>query len=143
MKKLVLALTLALVVPLGGCAETLAKFRAAETTVSNAVGVVGGLKVKSKSAYVAINVFNAAERSATAYLKLPPCDGTTKVCRAAGAAEAIDPPFSAGIQARNDLRSYMKANKGTLADAGLYNTLVSATDSLQKIMDIYGAGGAK
>jgi hypothetical protein len=141
MKRIIIVLTLAF--SLGGCAGTLAKFRAAETTVSNAVGVVGGLKVNSKSAYVAINVFNAAERSATAYLRLPPCDGQTKVCRAAGAAEAIDPPFRAGIQARNDLRSYMRANKGTLADAGLYNTLVSATDTLQKVMDIYGAGGAK
>lgn len=133
MKRVLLALTIAL--SLGGCA-TFQK-------VENAVGVVGGLKVNSKSAYVAINVFNAAERSATAYLRLPPCNGSTQVCRANGAAEAIDPPFRAGIQARNDLRAYMKANKGTLADAGLYNTLVSATDTLQKVMDIYGAGGAK
>jgi hypothetical protein len=101
------------------------------------------VKVNSKSAYIAINVFNAAERSATAYLRLPPCDGVIKVCRAAGAAEAIDQPFRAGIQARNDLRAYMRANKGTLADAGLYETLVAATDSLQRIMDIYGAGGAQ
>lgn len=133
MKKL--ALTIALALSLSGCA-TFQK-------VENAVGVIAQTKINSKSAYIAINVFNAAERSATAYLRLPPCDGVIKVCRAAGAAEAIDPPFRAGIQARNDLRSYMRANKGTLADAGLYNTLVSATDSLQRIMDIYGAGGAK
>jgi hypothetical protein len=133
MKKLALALVLA--VSLGGCA-TFQK-------VQNAVEVVGGLKVNSKSAYVAINVFNAAERSATAYLRLPPCNGTVPICRAYGAAQAIEQPFRAGIQARNDLRSYMKANKGTVADAGLYNTLVAATTSLQNVMNIYGVGGAK
>jgi hypothetical protein len=133
MKKLVLALTLAL--SLGGCA-TFQK-------VENAVATVGGLKINNKTVYVAINTFNAAERSATNYLKLPLCNGTVTLCRANGAAEAIDQPFRAGIQARNDLRSYMRANKGTLADAGLYNTLVSATTSLQNIMNIYGAGGAK
>jgi hypothetical protein len=136
MKKLALIAVLGLGLTASGCA-TFQK-------VENAVGVVGGeLKVNSKSAYIAINVFNAAERSATAYLRLPPCDGVIKVCRAAGAAEAIDQPFRAGIQARNDLRAYMRANKGTLADAGLYETLVAATDSLQRIMDIYGAGGAQ
>jgi uncharacterized protein YceK len=133
MRKLVLSLAL-VAITLSGCA-TFQK-------VENAVGVIAQTKINSKSAYVAINVFNAAERSATAYLSLPPCDGVTKVCRAAGAAEAIDQPFHAGIQARNDLRSYMRANKGTLADAGLYNTLVAATTSLQNVMNIYGAGGA-
>jgi hypothetical protein len=128
-----------LTVGLAGCAT----FQKAETTLSNAVGVIASTKVNSKTVYVAINVFNAAERSVTAYLRLPPCDGVLKVCRTIGAAEAIDQPFRAGIQARNDLRSYMRANKGTLADAGLYDTLVSATKSLQNIMNIYGVGGAK
>src|SRR5262249_7208940 len=97
-------------------------------------------KVKSKTAYVAINVFNAAERSATNYLRLPPCTGVGNLCRVAGAAEALEPPFRAGIQARNDLRAFMRANPGTLADAGLYNSLVAATESLQKIMSIYNIG---
>jgi len=52
----------------------------------------------------------------------------------------LSPPFNAGISARNDLRAWMKANPGSLADAGLYNTLVAATESLQKVMDIYNIG---
>ena len=121
---------------LTGCAE----IQKAETTISNAIGVIGSTKVNSKSAYIAINVFNAAERSATAYLKLPRCDGVLKVCRMNAAAAALGPSFNAGIQARNDLRAYMRANKGTLADAGLYNTLIAATTSLQNVMNIYGIG---
>ena len=132
MKRIVIAL--ALVLSLGGCA-TFQK-------IDNAIGVIGQTKINSKSAYVAINVFNAAERSATAYLRLPPCEGVMKVCRAIGAAQAIDQPFRSGMQARNDLRAYMRANKGTLADAGLYNTLIAATNSLQNVMSIYGVGGA-
>lgn len=108
--------------------------------IGQAIEVAGDVKVKSKTAYIAINVFNAAERSATNYLKLPPCTGVGNLCRVKGAAEAIDASFNAGIKARNDLRAFMKANPGTLADAGLYNTLVAATESLQNIMNIYGIG---
>lgn len=134
MKRIII---LALALSLGACTADLQKF---ETTVSNAVGVIGSAKVKSKSVYIAINVFNAAERSVTAYLKLPPCTGAGTLCRVSGAAEALDSPFNAGIRARNDLRAFMKANPGTLADAGLYNTLVAATTSLQNVMTIYGIG---
>lgn len=110
------------------------------TSISNTVGVIAQTRVKSKSAYIAINVFNASERTATNYLNLPLCTGAGNLCRVNGAAEAIDLPFHAGIQARNDLRAFMKANKGTLADAGLYNTLVSATTALNNVMAIYGIG---
>ncbi len=128
---------------LGGCAGELAKI---QTTVSNAIGTVGGVRVKSKTAYVAINVFNAAEKSVTAYLNLPACNGAIAVCRIYGAADALDKPFSAAIAARNDLLAWLKANPGSLADAGLYKALVSATSSLQKIMAIYNietTGGSK
>ena len=130
MKRLIIALTLSLA--LAGCAET--------QKLENAIGVIASTKVNSKSAYIAINVFNAAERSVTAYLKLPPCTGAGNLCRISGAAEALDQPFNAGIKARNDLRSFMKANPGTLADAGLYNTLVAVTTSLQNVMSVYGIG---
>jgi hypothetical protein len=130
MKRIVVALALSLA--LAGCAET--------QKIENAIGVLGSTKVNSKSAYIAINVFNAAERSVTNYLRLQPCTGAGTLCRVSGAAEAIDLPFNAGIKARNDLRSFMKANPGTLADAGLYNTLVAATTSLQNVMAIYGIG---
>lgn len=122
---------------LGGCAE----WNKLETTVVNAVGVLGSTKVNSKSAYVAINVFNAAERTVTSYLSLPPCIGAGTLCRVNGAAAALEGPFTAGIVARDNLRVFMKANPGTLADAGLYNTLTAATAGLQRVMDAYGVGG--
>lgn len=138
MRKFLVSAAAALVaLSLGGCSDTLTKI---ETTVSNAVGVIGGAKINSKSAYVAINVFDAAERSVTAYLKLPACNGSIPLCRVHGAAQALDQPFNAGITARDSLRSFMKANPGTLADAGLYSTLTAATNSLEKVMAIYGIG---
>lgn len=133
MRKIILAIMLSFsLVALPACSTV--------QTIDNAIGVVAQTKVKSKTAYVAINVFNAAERSVTNYLKLPLCTGVGNLCRVMGAAEALDAPFNSGIKARNDLRAFMKANPGTLADAGLYNTLVSATSSLQSIMAIYGIG---
>jgi hypothetical protein len=138
MRRLIAVLAIA-ALPLGGCAE----FQKFETTVSNAVGYVASTKVNSKDAYIAINVFNAAERAVTAYLQLPPCGTGHALCRKDGAAAALDQPFTAGIIARNNLRAFMKANPGTLADAGLYNTLTSATKTLQSIMDVYGIGSTK
>lgn len=128
---------LLLALSLAGCAS----WQKFETEVSNVVTVVGGTRVNSKSAYVAISVFNAAERSVAAYLRLPLCNGSVPLCRVPGAANALSQPFNAGISARNDLRAFMKANPGTLADAGLYDTLVSATSALQKVMNVYSVGG--
>lgn len=130
MKRLVIILALVV----GGCAQV----QQAETTLSNAVGVIGGTKINSKTAYVAINAEIAAEKLATTYLNLPQCNGTITLCRQIGAANAIAQPFNAAIQARLDLREFMRTNKGTLADAGLYTTLVSATAALKNIMAIYG-----
>lgn len=134
-----LAAVALLALSLAGCAT----WQKVETVVSNAVGTLANVKVDSDKAYIAINVFNAAERSASAYLRLPPCGTGPKLCRVAGAADALEKPFLAGIQARNDLRTFMRANPGTLADAGLYNTLTAATEGLQNVMNIYGLGSAK
>lgn len=139
MRKIIAALVLGATLVLGGCTTAGNIF----TTVENAYGTVAGTKVNSKTAFVAISAFNGAESLVTAYLNLPQCGaiGVSKLCRANGAAEALDQPFNAGIIARNNLRAYMRANKGTLADAGLYNTLVTATASLKQIMAVYGIGG--
>lgn len=143
MKKLAVALVSVVALVLAGCAQTMQEFQKFETTVSNAVGVVASTKINSRTAYIAINTFNAAERSVTNYLNLPPCTGAGTLCRVSGAAEALDQPFNSGIVARNNMRAFMIANKGSLADAGLYNTLKAATASLQSIMAIYGIGGSK
>jgi hypothetical protein len=134
MRKLLLAVALAFAIPLGGCAD----LQKAGTTISNVVGVIGATKIDSKTAYVAISAMNAAEKSVTSYLRLPLCNGTTPVCRFNGAAAALDAPFNAAIDARNDLRAWMKAHPGSLADAGLYNALKAATSTLQKVMDDFG-----
>src|SRR6267142_1534954 len=139
MKKLLVICALAL--SLGGCAGELEKMK---TTFTNVIGIISNVKINSKAAYIAINVFNGAERTVTAYLSLPQCGKVP--CRIVGSATMLSQPFNAGIGARNDLRAWMKANPGSLADAGLYNALVAATNSLQKIMAIYNigtTGGAK
>lgn len=122
-------------VALGGCADQVREFK---TFATNVVDVVGGVKIKSTTAYVAINTFNVAEAAATNFLRLPPCPRQAPVCRPLGAAAALEGPFNAGIAARNELRAWMKANPGTLADAGLYDSLVQATTSLKKVMAAYG-----
>jgi hypothetical protein len=111
------------------------------TALENAAGTVAGVKVKGKTAYIAISAFNASEKLVTAYLVLPLCNGTVTLCRKLGAAEALDQPFNAGIVARNQLRAYMRANPGTLADAGLYNNLIAASSGLKQVMAVYGIGG--
>jgi hypothetical protein len=135
MKKLITIAVLGAALTFGGCQQ----FKDFESTVSNAVEVVAGAKVNSQTAYIAINVFNGLESGATEYLKLPACGTGPAICRTRGAAAKIGPPFNAGISARNNLRAWMKANPGaTVADAGLYNTLVSATNALKDVMAAYG-----
>lgn len=108
------------------------------TQLKNVVGQIENTKINGKSAYVAIQAFNAVERTTTNYLNLPGCNGAIALCRQSGAAAALEKPFNAGISARNSLRAFMKANPGTLADAGLYNTLTSATSALQGVLNAYG-----
>jgi hypothetical protein len=135
MRKILAISLLALALPLGGCSDQLLKMK---TTFTNVVSAIGSVKVKSKDAYIAINVFNAAEKSVTSYLNLPQCGKMP--CRIIGSASALSPSFNAGIGARNDLRAWMDANPGTIADAGLYNTLKAATTALQKVMTTYNIG---
>jgi len=134
-----IAVTLLAILAVGPLAGGCATFDKFETSVKNFVGAVANTKVNSRDVYIAINVFNGAERSVTNVLRLQPCvTGGSSLCRPLGFAAAVEAPFNSGITARNDLRAFMKANPGTLGDAGLYNTLTSATATLQKIMDQYG-----
>ena len=130
----VVAALLVVAGPLGGCAK---EWQETKDFVSNAADVVGGVKIKSKTAYVAINVFNAVEASVTVALRQPLCPKQQPLCRPLGFAAAVEQPFETGIAARNAMREWMKANPGTVADAGLYNSLVAATAAMKKVMAAY------
>lgn len=122
MKKVFLALSFA--VALSGCAQLKADYDA-----------ITGATVSPTAVIVAGNSFDAAEATATNYLRLPKCG--TFPCRSAQATKAIIPAIRSGRLARNNLEAFLVANPGALGPAGLYSALRTATDTLQQIFAQY------
>lgn len=128
MKKFLLAA--ALVVGLAGC-----------TNLQNAYNTLTGASVSPTAVYVAANAFDAVEATATNYLRLPRCHtGGPVVCRSPAATAQIIPAVRAGRVARTNLENFMAQNPSQLGPSGLYNALISATNTLQAIIAQYHIG---
>ena len=119
-----------LAVSLSGCA-----------TFQNAYNAATGSSVPGNLVIVAVNSFDAVEATATNYLRLPKCiAGGTPFCRSVTATAKLVPAIRAGRVARNNLEAFMQANPGALGPAGLYNALISATTTLQGVVNTYNVG---
>lgn len=127
MRKLLLAATLAL--SLGSCAE-----------FDNTWGIVTGSTVSPTAVYVARNSFDALEATATNYISFckshPPTPGCSKTVIA-----KLIPAVRSGRVARNNLTAFQKAHPGQLGPTGLYDALISATNTLQAISVQYNIAG--
>lgn len=137
MLKRILSLAL-LSFALAGCAQ----WQAIEQKVSNVVSAVSGATVNSQAVLVASNIFDGLEVTATNYLRLAACNGTTPVCRDATATKAIIPAVRSGRVARNNLQAFMKDHPGQLGPAGLYDALQASIATLQAAYAKYQIGGA-
>lgn len=123
----VLILTLA--IALSGCAAQLQKLETAYQVVTSA-------SVSPTMVYIAANVFDGLEASATNYLKLPKCGSFP--CRSPDATVKIIPAIRAGRVARNNLEAFLIAHPGQLGSQGDYDALIAATNTLQSIYSQYG-----
>lgn len=124
MRKLILALVLS--VNLGGCA------------LFQGFHAVSDIQVSEQAVYVAANAFNVVQITATNYLRLKKCDGSTFVCRSPTATAMIIPAIRSGRAARDELETFTRQNPGRLGSAGTYNALVAATNSIKAIFVQYG-----
>lgn len=126
MKKLILACAFALA--LSGCAN-----------LSTAWNTLTSTQVTYQTVAVAANTFDALEATATAYLKLPKCNGLIKICRDPSATKKIISAVRAGRVARNNLEQFFADHPGQLGPQGLYDALQAAITTLQGVISQYNA----
>lgn len=125
MKKLLAVALLA--ASLGGCAQ-----------VTNAWNTLTGSRVSPQAVYVAENVFDGFERSATNYLRLCHANPTNPVCSKTAEVEIVKAVRS-GIVARKNLRAYMVAHPDAIGAQGVYDAFTAASDTLKAALQTYGA----
>lgn len=131
MKKIFLAITLA--ASLAGCAQ----LQSFETGVKNAYSVITASAVTPQQAYIAINVFDGVEATATLYNKWPLCNGHVSPCRNPTVRQQIKKIVLAGRVARNDVKAYLRANPGKNLNITSFDDLKAATTALQDIITTY------
>ena len=127
MKKLLLIIAVSL--SLSGCAN-----------FQNAWGIVTGATVSPTAVYIARNSFDALEATATNYISYCKVHPTTPGCSKTAIAKLI-PAVRAGRVARTNLTQFQAAHPDQLGTSGLYDALVSATNTLQAIATQYNISG--
>jgi opacity protein-like surface antigen len=124
MRKVLLAAALAL--SLAGCAN-----------LQNAWDTVTGARVSPQGVYVAMNVFDGFERTATNYFVL--CHQHPQNVTCSKTAEVqIAAAVRSGRVARNNLRAYMVAHPDAIGAQGVYDAFTAATDTLKAALQNYG-----
>jgi hypothetical protein len=126
MKKIILAFALAL--SLGAC-STLQSLSSLTT-----------VQVSPQAVYLAENSFDAIEVTATGYLRICHAKMSTPGCSSTAIAQII-PAVRSGRVARSNINAFMKAHPDALGAAGLYDALVTATNTLQSVSTTYNIAG--
>jgi hypothetical protein len=137
MRKLFAIAALACAVALGGCSTQFGQ------KLEGAYSAITGATVTAQSVIVASNIFDGLERTATNYLTLKKCNGSTPVCRDPGATKIIVPAVRSGRVARNNLQQFFKDHPGQLGPSGLYDALQSSISTLQQVFTQYSIGAGQ
>ena len=129
-------------VPLGACqtggTDFFSKLGATISNVNTAYTAATTSTLPINQLVLARNAFNAAEVTATNFLRVKTCDGTNgPICRPAAATEKIASALLSGRAARNNLRAFMQQHPGQLGPKGLYDALTSATATIKAIRAQY------
>ena len=132
MRKIGLAVALVLLsTTLGSCAQLNFAKQAWDTVKSAAVSKNGVI--------IAVQTFNAAERTATVYLNQKKCPRGIQrpTCRSPAITEQIATAITEGQRARDGLLDFAEGHPGALGDQGLYDALRVSIKTLRGIFDAY------
>ena len=124
MRKIIVVAALAL--SLGGCAN-----------LQNAWNTLTGARVSPQAVYVAENVFDGLERTATNYLVLCHGNPSNVVC-SKSAEVAIANGVRSGRVARKNLSAFMVAHPDALGAQGLFDAFSATSDTLKSALQTYG-----
>lgn len=123
-----------------GCASIQDYYNAVSSAISSAASSEATPKVVA----VAISSFDAIKITATNYTRLPRCTGVNgPICRDPALRVKIKQAVAAGTVARNNLKAFLRQNPKSLADAGLYNSLLAAKQTLTDATAAYRAAGGQ
>lgn len=135
MRKIQLAAAAVLIAfTMGGCAQldmVRQTWDAAKSSVVSKNGVV-----------LAVNLFHAAERTATVYVSQKHCPvGIQKpTCMSPPIRETIAPILAEGQRTRDALIKFAQDHPGEIGDQGLYDALKATTAALRGIFKAYNLG---
>ena len=132
MRKIGLAVALVLLsTTLGACAQIGAAKEAWDSLKTQTVSKTGVV--------VAVQVFNAAERTATIYLNQKKCPRGVQrpICRSPVITEKIATAITTGQSARDGLLDFAEGHPGAIGDQGLYDALRGSIKTMKGIFDAY------
>lgn len=100
--------------------------------------------VNKKAIIVAVQTFNAAEASATVYIRQKHCPPGIQrpTCMSPPIREQLVVAITAGRGPRDALVDFVEAHPNEIGDQGLYDALRSATAQLKNVLSAYKIGGA-
>lgn len=102
------------------------------------ISALTGASLTTAQVYVTANAFDAAEVTATNYLKLPVCaSGGPTVCRNPAATGGLVSAVRAGYQARQSLVAACAASTTAPACVSAYTTVSTAVNGLQSLFSQY------
>ena len=129
-----IALAIAASLTFAGCAQ----LNNLKVDAENIISAVSSTTVTPNDAYIAINVYDGVEATATNYNRWPRCTGSNgPACRDATVRAQIKKVVIAGRTARNDLKAYLRANPGANITIQSFDDLKAATSELQNIINVY------
>lgn len=132
------AAAVAMLTIVAGCAvpDFLGRIETGYQTVSDS-------SVPPKTVASGIAAFDGLKVSATNYLRLRRCNGANApICRDPALTGQIDAAIQTGTVARNGLKAFLRQHPDSLGPQGLYDSLVSATDTIDKATAAYRAAKA-
>jgi hypothetical protein len=107
--------------------------------VTTAYDVLTTAKVSRSAVVIARSTFDALEVTATNYLRLKRCDGSSAICRDPSISRTVIAAVRSGRVARDGLTVYFRSHPGELGPSGLYDALVAANNTLQASLATYQA----
>lgn len=132
MRKFGLAVALVLLsTTLGSCASL--------NTIKQTWDAAKNVVVNKNGVVIAVQTFNAAERTATVYLNQKKCPRNVQrpTCRSPAITEAIATAITEGQRARDGLLDFAEGHPGAIGDQGLYDALRGSIGTLKSFFAAY------
>ena len=105
--------------------------------ITSAIDSVTQAKVSPAAVAVAVNAFDAVKVTAKNYVVYCSPVPAPVGCDDTSIQTKLDPAIKAGTTARNSLEDFVASHPGELGDAGVYDALQTATDTIQQIVSAF------